>query len=401
MIKRQIRQGSIVQFPHGEKGSISFSLKRNAFNIFVNPEEEIWTFDLEGRPTGCYVEGKSIRRTLDNRFLLKSRQLIGLEVFRSVTPIPNNEVEPYLKRSHKYLREYGDQLPVEFQPVAEKILHWTMKRLVEQRAHFHAIYKPISILPPDQYLALVLQITEGCNYNQCTFCNFYRDRKFHIKTKTEILEHFTAVRKFMGDGLAMRRSIFLGDANALVIPQLRLVEAFEAVRDHFPELPNIYSFIDVFTGIKKTADDFHHLQQLGLRRVYIGIETGSPELLTFLKKPQLDNHLHWLIHSIKRGKVSVGLIFLAGIGGDKYAPGHVRESIRLVRDLPIDHHDIVYVSEYYDTNPEYREQCEKEGINSLSFSETRTQAHRLRSGFKRVLPPRVKVSVYDIQQFLY
>lgn len=401
MFERQLQQGNLIQFPFEENGSISFSRKRNAFNIFVNPNEEIWTFDLEGRPTGFYVDGKSIRRTLDNQFMLKSRQLIGLEVFRSVTKITLEEAEPYLERGHAYLKEWKSQLPEEFQPVAEKILHWTMSRLEEQQTLFRAIYKPISILPPDQYLALVLQITEGCNYNQCTFCNFYRDRKFHIKTTPEIQRHFQAVREFMGDGISIRRSIFLGDANALVIPQQRLVEAFDMVHSFFPDLPNIYSFIDVFTGVKKTADDFRVLHQRGLRRVYIGIETGSEDLLRFLKKPQLDNHLHWLIHAIKQGGVSVGLIFLAGIGGDKFATDHVKSSIRLVRDLPIDNHDIVYVSEYYDTNPEYQEQCDKEGITSLSPAKTRSQAHWLRTGFKRVLPPRVKVSVYDIQQFLY
>jgi len=38
--------------------------------------------------------------------------------------------------------------------------------------------KPVGILPPDQYMAVVLQAAEGCAFNTCTFCDFYRDRSF-------------------------------------------------------------------------------------------------------------------------------------------------------------------------------------------------------------------------------
>ena len=46
--------------------------------------------------------------------------------------------------------------------------------------------RTIPILPPDQYLALVVQATEGCSWNKCTFCAFYKDRPFHIKHEAEL-----------------------------------------------------------------------------------------------------------------------------------------------------------------------------------------------------------------------
>ena len=58
-------------------------------------------------------------------------------------------------------------------------------------------------MPPDQYLAMVLQATEGCHYNQCSFCHFYRDRPFHVKSDAELRAHIEAVRNAMKQGVPM------------------------------------------------------------------------------------------------------------------------------------------------------------------------------------------------------
>jgi radical SAM superfamily enzyme YgiQ (UPF0313 family) len=67
------------------------------------------------------------------------------------------------------------------------IAGWNWDRLEGEAGPFrNSIYKPVSILPPDQYLALVVQATEGCSYNECSFCTFYRDRPFRIKQRSRV-----------------------------------------------------------------------------------------------------------------------------------------------------------------------------------------------------------------------
>ena len=53
--------------------SITFTLKSNAFNIFEEPQNNLWTFDLEGRLVGMFIDDKNYRRTLSNKYYLKSR----------------------------------------------------------------------------------------------------------------------------------------------------------------------------------------------------------------------------------------------------------------------------------------------------------------------------------------
>ena len=115
------------------------------------------------------------------------------------------------------------------QAALASLTRWDWASLEADRARFQQIYTPVGILPPDQYLALVLQATHGCSHNACTFCTFYQDIPFRIKTPEQFRQHVAAVLDFFGPALAMRRSIFLADANALVAPMGRLRELLAEV----------------------------------------------------------------------------------------------------------------------------------------------------------------------------
>jgi radical SAM superfamily enzyme YgiQ (UPF0313 family) len=178
-------------------------------------------------------------------------------------------------------------------------------------------------------------MTEGCNYNQCTFCNFYRDRPFKIKSADELKRHLNKVKSFFGEGINLRKSIFLADANALAVPQIRLIKGLELIHNIFPQFFNYYSFIDVFTGLKKSANDFKQVNMLSVKRVYLGVESGNSNLMLFLNKHQLNKDIIELTHNLKSGGINVGVIFLIGAGGNKYAEKHLIESLKLLEQLPL------------------------------------------------------------------
>jgi len=379
--------------------TLRLTLKHHAFNVFTQPDEDLWTFDRTGRLLGMYVSGVNYRRTLDNRFVRKSREMIEGETYREVSLIPWKEAENLLAQSH-HLLEQAQNLPAGFADMARKVLARKMDDLEEEGERFRRIYLPVTILPPDQYMALVLQITEGCNYNLCTFCNFYRDRPFRIKSMPEVEEHITRVLDFFAAGLTLRKSVFLADANALATPQERLVSFLEMIRTKIPQR-RVYSFIDVFTGLKKTAEDFARLKTLGLQRVYLGVESGSADLLELLNKPQLTEDVIQLAESLKAGGLDLGLIFLAGAGGKKYHGAHLAESLELVRRLPLGKGDIVYISEFYETNREYNRVLKEVKAPLPERKDVRRMAVEFNREMRTVVPIGTAVSVYDIQQFLY
>ena len=252
-------------------------------------------------------------RTLDNRIVKKWTERSSPDSWKFIRELEETERRSLLEVISRLVDELTSQLERgDLVPTVDsasegqvrqaaldclrQISAWTPALYEEQKARFDAIYSPVSILPPDQYYSLVLQATVGCHWNRCTFCDFYRQVKFHIKTPEEFRTHMRSVKAFLGKGIRLRKSIFLGDANALVTPQEKLLEIFDLIHQEFPvvgstlsrehpgcgPIKGIYSFLDVFTGEKKSLSDFRDLKARGLKRVYVGIETGCDELLHFL-----------------------------------------------------------------------------------------------------------------------
>lgn len=391
----------IIKIPTENGETITFTLKENAINIFEEPQNNLWTYDLEGRLVGMFIDKNNYRRTLNNKYYLKLRSVIGNEHFREILQIPINEIKPLIEQSHILIRNNQDRLPNVFHTPLSKILKMNSTALQNSAKEFENIYLPISILPPDQYMSLVIQMTEGCNYNQCTFCNFYRDRPFKIKSDDELESHLNKVKTFFSEGINLRKSIFLADANALAVPQNRLVKGLESIHNKFPQFNDYYSFIDVFTGLKKTVDDFKQLKYQGIKRVYLGVESGNKELMLFLNKHQLNTDIIELTHNLKHGGINVGIIFLIGAGGGKYSKQHLSESIKLLKQLPLGKGDIIYLSELYETNSNYEKSMAEQNISLPTRQDIRQWSNEFKSILKKQYPNNVQISVYDINQFFY
>jgi hypothetical protein len=271
--------------------------------------------------------------------------------------------------------------------------------------NYQQTYLPVGILPPDQYMAVVLQAAEGCSFNTCTFCNFYKDRRFRIKTPQEFQTHAEAVKTFLGDGLSLRRTIFLGDANALVVPMPRLLPLLEITQRVFDveRLGGVYAFLDGFSAEKKSTKDFAQLAALGLRRTYIGLESGHNPLLRTLKKPGQAEDAVQAVHAMKSAGVSAGVIVLLGAGGRQYASAHVQDTITILNRMNLDADDLIYFSELVEGDElEYTRDAYAQNMQPLTSAERLAQGDvidaALRFNQQRGVP---HISRYDIREFVY
>jgi hypothetical protein len=427
----------IVEFETPAGRHLLVNSRREATSILVNSTLAL-NYDREGRLTGAWIDGRNYRRSLDNRVIEKQegpQPGLSYRVRRELAP---TEAHDFLAHLYEMVTEYratlldpatrvlGNPSAADCAAVREsldRVSECNPQRLDSDRETFRLIYKPINILPPDQYLALVLQATEGCSYNHCAFCGFYRDRTFRIKQLDEFKQHIRDVRSFFGGAISYRKSIFLADANALIIPHEQQLPIFDAINAEFALHPRgldhdalkawearhpihfdgIFSFIDAFTTRRKTAGEFGALAERGLRRVYVGLESGDADLLTFLGKPNTPDDVVQLVCHLKAGGVAVGLVILAGAGGDRYAEQQVKHTTGLINALPLDENDLVYFSELVDyPGSEYSARAREAGIRPLSIEEIEHQMAQMRAGFQfadKVNSP--KVSYYDIREFIY
>jgi hypothetical protein len=395
--------------------SLTISVKSNCITLSLggNAGASVYSYDYAGRLWTAMIEGISYRRGLNGRTVAKWAAEDGERQRRWLAPTETSALEGQGRNVASDLRRAilnGEvDLSQSVPPLGLQGLE-TASTLDQHRyqadvKRYHEVYKPVGILPPDQYMAVVLQVTEGCSFNTCTFCNFYRDRPFRIKTPDTFRQHSEAVRAYLAEGLKLRRTIFLGDANALVIPMPRLLPLMDIVHEVYDveALGGMYAFLDGFSGDRKRSADYAELAQRGLKRVYIGMESGSEELLRFLKKPGKPQDVLQAVRAIKSGGVDVGIIVLLGAGGHTYARRHIADTVRLINQMDLDLNDIIYFSELIESESlSYVTDAYQSMLKPLTSQERIAQADAIESQLifsERGGTPHI--SRYDIREFVY
>jgi hypothetical protein len=267
---------------------------------------------------------------------------------------------------------------------------------------FNALYKPVGILPPDQYLSIVVQATEGCSFNTCTFCDLYHDG-YRVKTPDEFRRHVKSVRQYLGASELVRsRGIFLGAANALAAPMARLRSFFECLREEFGDTrAGVFAFVDGFTGASKTVDDYRELKALGLRRVYIGLESGHDPLLAFVRKPGTAADAVETAVAIKAAGLELGVIVMIGLGGERFADPHARDTAAALNAIGLGEGDLLYFSDLVEVpGTIYPILAAQEKIGTLPPGQRRAQERAIRD-LLRVQGTAPKMAVYDVREFVY
>jgi hypothetical protein len=400
----------------------ALSLKDSSLSVAIN-RDDIVACDRAGRLYTTFHAGRHHRRSLNGTVLQKwmtnERQRRWL--INSAADQVIDTAAAQFQQLHTALGSLDwewitppDQSSTldDLLQVIERAAHFNSGAAQSDAARFAEVYSPIGMLPPDQYLALVVQATTGCSFNTCTFCDLYH-QPFRVKSPDEFRQHIRQVREYLGDSILLRqRAIFLGAANALAVPLSRLLPLFEIMREELRPSPQplslegrgargegVYAFLDAFTGTRKSVVDYRALAELGLRRVYIGLESGHDPLLEFVRKPGHAADAIETVQTIKAAGINVGLIVMIGLGGDRFAAGHVADTIEVLNQMPLGEDDLLYLSDLVEEpDTPYPLLAQQHDIHALGAEGRSEQRAALRAG----LPlPGVKVSNYDVREFVY
>jgi len=183
--------------------------------------------------------------------------------------------------------------------------------------------------PPAESRSAILQVTLGCSWNRCAFCEMYTSKSFRARSLNELkpeLEYLAKTYKGV-------KKIFLADGNAFVLSAKKLVPILNEINSQFGKLQRISSYALPKDIVNKTDDELKELRRLGLKLLYIGIETGDDELLKLINKGETYNSTIDGIQKAHSAGIDTSIMIINGLGGRKYSDQHALKSAEIISKL--------------------------------------------------------------------
>ncbi len=219
------------------------------------------------------------------------------------------------------------------------------------------------IRPPSEASSLLIRLTRNCPWNHCTFCPVYKNRQFslrpvdHVIKDIDLLQMYVRkiarqadagqtlsqevindifnsfeVRDRMAFNAAMHwyasgmESIFLQDANSLLMKPDDLVKILNHIRQCFPMATRITSYARSHTMARIKDEDMLRIAGAGLNRIHIGMESGSDRVLKMVKKGATKAMHIKAGKKVKKAGMELSEYVMPGLGGIELSIEHALET---------------------------------------------------------------------------
>lgn len=193
-------------------------------------------------------------------------------------------------------------------------------------------YEGFIIRPPSEADSLLLQVTTGCSHNKCTFCGTYRQKKFKIKPIERIKKDLDEAGQYKNVD-----RVFLCDGDALIIPQPKLKEILELINENLTDIDRIGTYANAKSILRKSVEELQELKSLGLKIVYLGVETGNAELLKKIHKGVTYDQMVQVGCRIKEAGMILSVTVLLGLGGIEKSINHTLDTAKILTDMDPDY----------------------------------------------------------------
>jgi hypothetical protein len=134
---------------------------------------------------------------------------------------------------------------------------------------------------------------------------------------------FNAALNWFAGGM---NSVFIQDANSLIIKPSNLVEILIHLKKHFPWVERVTSYARSHTIVRIKDPDLKAIRDAGLNRIHIGLESGSDKVLKMVKKGVTkETHVKAGL-KVKKAGMELSEYIMPGLGGREYSKIHALET---------------------------------------------------------------------------
>ena len=222
--------------------------------------------------------------------------------------------------------------------------------------------------------SLLVRLTRNCPWNRCTFCAMYKTEKFQVRPVPEIKRDIDAMAALRDDleacsatgtsgggishqgamaligkypalnyhqGFAMLyhwvlsggKTVFLQDANSLIMKTDQLVDVLVYLRKKFPSIGRITSYARSKTLAQKPLTELTAIREAGLDRLHVGLESGDDTVLERVRKgATADIHIKGGRKALDAG-FQLSEYWMPGLGGKALWQDHARNTARVLGEI--------------------------------------------------------------------
>jgi len=182
--------------------------------------------------------------------------------------------------------------------------------------------------PPSEGKSLIFQVTLGCSFNECSFCDMYRSKEYSERSWEEVKGEIDLMAKQVPN----TTRIFLADGDALNLSTDYMIKIVEYLYKNFPELERVSCYAMPMNILKKTPDELKRMNAAGLNMLYLGIETGSDIILKKITKGATSATIIRACRKAIETGFTLSCIMILGLGGRNYSKEHIKETARVVNE---------------------------------------------------------------------
>ncbi|MBA5849855.1 B12-binding domain-containing radical SAM protein [Clostridium sp. cel8] len=194
-------------------------------------------------------------------------------------------------------------------------------------------YEGVVYRPPSEARSFIIQVTIGCAHNECSFCSMYKDKSFRIRNLEEIYNDLYDARNMY----EYVDRIFLADGDALVLPMEKLRSILTKIKEIFPECTRVTSYATPSDILRKSPEDLKELKELGIKMLYMGIESGSDAVLKQIQKGVTSSEIIEAGKKVKQSGIKLSTTFISGIGGKDMWRENAEKSASVINSISPDY----------------------------------------------------------------
>ena len=178
----------------------------------------------------------------------------------------------------------------------------------------HPLYRP-----PSEARSMIFQVTLGCSFNECSFCDMYRSKEYSERPWEEVKSEIDMMARYTPQA----RRVFLADGDALNLDAAYMARITRYIRERFPEIERISCYAMPMNILKKSPRELEDMNRAGLDMLYLGIESGADAVLKKVTKGAVGKTIVKAVNKAKEAGYVMSCMVILGLGGQKYSGEHI------------------------------------------------------------------------------